>query len=92
MFSYSFIVRIVCTLFYQGDIYIMTTKRTTAVSARKSTAKSAKTPLDFSSLFVEHSSEKAMDSQEFLSLIRKSSGVGNSEAKKYRTISPQTRP
>lgn len=60
----------------------MTTKRTTAVSARKSTAKSAKTPLDFSSLFVEHSSEKAMDSQEFLSLIRKSSGVGNSEAKK----------
>ena len=57
----------------------MSTKKTITPSAKKTFVKEIKDSIDFSSLYANYNHEKGLSSENFLSLIRKSSGTKNEE-------------
>ncbi len=61
----------------------MSTKKTTTPSAKKTFVKEIKDSIDFSSLYTNYNHEKGLSSENFLSLIRKSSSAKNEEISKY---------
>lgn len=61
----------------------MSTKKTITPSAKKTFVKEIKDSIDFSSLYANYNHEKGLSSENFLSLIRKSSGTKNEEISKY---------
>ena len=61
----------------------MSTKKTITPSAKKTFVKEIKDSIDFSSLYTNYNHEKGLSSENFLSLIRKSSSAKNEEISKY---------